>query len=248
MSATLIVNITAIKQNIERIKSLIDKDCKYCFVAKANCYGLGIEICRRVETDVDIFAVSSESEFLALRKLVSKPILILDPVYENLNKLICLDAIFTISNLRSLNVLNKAAKQCGKKARVFLALNTGMNRFGFCDLKSFESACTKIKKTQNITVLGVFSHYFDTNNENFSKIQLHNFNWYKPISEKFFGKNLIYSISSTGGIYLDTLNMARIGIGNYTDAFFDTLKFKSEILEIQTLKAGDTAGGRAACL
>ena len=115
MSATLTINIEAIKNNIYRIKSLISKDCKYCFVAKANCYGFGISVCKEVESEVDMFAVSSGSEFFNLRKLVSKPILILDPVYESLDELICLNAIFTISNMEALKNIMMAASKTSKK-------------------------------------------------------------------------------------------------------------------------------------
>lgn len=242
MSATLTINIQAIKNNIAKIRELLSPSCKYCFVAKANCYGFGIEVCSRVEEDVDMFAVSSADEFLELRKLVSKPILILDPVYDDIEKLAVLGAIFTISNRRALQVLADSVMGKRVKTKIFLAVNTGMNRFGTKDEKELKYLCRKIKKTQNISVLGVFSHYFDAKNEIFAKTQIEKFNLAKQISDSFFGKNLIYSISSTGGLYLETFDMARVGIGNYSDAFFATLTLKSKVLEIQNLEVGETAG------
>ena len=87
-----------------RIKQLLNNNQKLCFVAKANCYGLGSKIlCRYVDDVVDYFAVSSAYEFFKIKKLVSKPILILDPIYENITNLAKEGARFTVCSKESFN-------------------------------------------------------------------------------------------------------------------------------------------------
>ncbi len=242
------IYVNEIKNNISLIKSCLAKNQKYCFVAKANCYGFGVDLCKYVESDVDCFAVSSAKEFFELKKLVSKDIIILDPIYENITSCAKSGAILTVSNKESLEKLIKVCEKKKIKCKIFLALNTGMNRFGFSTKKQINEVFDIIKKTQNIVILGVFSHYYSGNTEKFVKLQNKKFNLLCDYISLKFRNNLIYHISATDASLNFTPNkssknsLVRIGMGNYTDKYFRTLELKSKVIEIQNLKAGESAG------
>ncbi len=244
----LIINVNEIKNNINFIKNKIGKNQKYCFVAKANCYGLGIKLCGLIEDQVDCFAVSSALEFFALKKYVKKDILILDPIYKNITKCVKANAILTISNLEVLEKTIKVCKKNNLTCRVHLAINTGMNRFGFKDEKELINACRKIKKTQFIVVEGVFSHYYQGNLDIFVENQNRKFINLIKIVERYFGKNLCFHIAATDASIIQPYkfnsfsNMVRIGMGSYSDKFFETITLNSTIIEMQKLTAGESAG------
>ena len=138
--SVLEIDLSAIKKNLLEVKKLLNNNQKICFVAKANCYGLGAKIlCPFVEPLVDCFAVSSAYEFFKIQMLVSKPILILDPIYENITKLAMGGACFTVSNMKSFEcILTEAKQNKNVEYKIHVKVNTGMNRFGFCDVNEIK--------------------------------------------------------------------------------------------------------------
>lgn len=244
--SVLEVNLNEIKENLLDVKKLLKNNQKVCFVAKANCYGLGAKIvCPYVEPFVDYFAVSSTYEFFKIQMLVSKPILILDPIYENITKLASLGAVFSVCNKQSFEVILKEAKNNPKLIfKVHLKVNTGMNRFGFCEIKDIANIFEIVKKVQNIVVCGVFSHYFDVFDKKFAKLQHERFLKIKQFCENNFDiKNILFHISNSDGIALgDDFDMARAGMICYSDKVHSTVKLTSKILDFQILKTNESAG------
>lgn len=246
--STLKIYVDEIKNNINLIKSCLPNNQKYCFVSKANCYGYGIELCKYIESDVDYFAVSSASEFLVLKNIVKKDIIILDPIYKNITNCLKQNAIFTISNIECLKKLISFAEKNNVKCRAYIAVNTGMNRFGFSSTKELDEACELIKNTQNIKVLGLFSHYYSGNQQKSVLEQNKKFKKFQSLIKSKFGNNLTYHISATDAainfVYKNESenSFVRVGIGNYTDKYFKTIELESRVIEIKKLKSGDGAG------
>ena len=218
---------------------------KICFVAKANCYGFGIKLCKFFNESVDYFAVSSAYEFFDLKKYVTKPILILDPIYEEktLKKLIENDAEITVSNVEQIENLMNFASSLNKKISIHIAINTGMNRFGIKDINEFYKAVNLLRKTQNLTVKGIFSHYFLAKNKKNDIFQQNRLKFFLNIYMQNFGNlPLVHLCASEGTVLSKYGDMFRIGYGLYGDERFNTITLKSKILEIQTLKKNESAG------
>lgn len=242
--SVLEVNLNEIRKNIKYYKNLLKQNQKFCFVAKANCYGFGFKLCKYFDNLVDYFAVSSPYEFFKVKRYTTKPILILDPIYDEktIKKLIANSCELTISNLKSLNILVKIANENNFKIYIHLAINTGMNRFGFKSFSEFNKAVKIIKKTQNIVIKGVFSHYFLANNLKIDKIQQNRFNYYIGILKANFGDIFIHLCASDGTKVQNFGDMVRIGYGIYDDKFNSTITLKSKIIEIQNLEKGEFVG------
>lgn len=243
-NSVLYVSVNAIKNNIDFVKKNMKVGQKFCLVAKANCYGLGARrLCHELNDCVDYFAVSSPQEFYQVKRVTSKPILILSPTYSRLKNLIKAGAELTVSNFESLSAVCNAAVSGDAVCKVHIAVNTGMNRFGFKNLKDFETAVKVLKKTQNISIQGVFSHYFEANSENFAKNQYEKFLNFGISYVNLSDKNVFFHIAASDGVFhKNGFDMARVGMAAYTDRLFETVKLVSKILDFQNLDAGETAG------
>ena len=237
------INIDAIKNNISCIRKLLKHNQKLCFVVKANAYGFGAKtLCENVDKFVDYFAVSSSKEFFEINKKTTKPILILAPVYCGLKRLISSGAELTISNFESFKKVEQVATCGGINAKIHIAINTGMNRFGFKSKFEINRLIMQIKKSQNISICGVFSHYYQGNNEYFAKIQQNKFCEYKALFDANF-KNLTYHISASDGLsFGNYFDMVRVGMEIYSDKQFPTCTLKTKVLDIQKLMPNDIAG------
>lgn len=237
------VDVSSIKNNIKLIKQNLLDGQKLCIVAKANCYGLGARLVKFIDGDADYFAVSSADEFYKLKKFTLKPIIILSPQYAGLKKLIDCGAELCVSDEKSANALIRASGFAKQKCKVHIAVNTGMNRFGFKEKLEFVEIARKLKKSQNIDILGVFSHYFDANCEKKSQEQYLKFKEFKNIFKSEFDEDLIFHIASSGGVFnVNGFDMARCGMAVYTDLYFPSVKLKSKVVSLQKLEVGESAG------
>lgn len=238
------MNLNAIKNNLADIKRLLKYNQKLCIVAKANCYGLGAKkLCFELQNFCDYFAVSSAKEFYEIRMVTSKPIVILDPVFSDLKRLAKAGAELSVSSFESLKLILKTAEDFDEKIRVHLAINTGMNRFGFKTKKEIFEVIEKIKKSQNIIISGVFSHYFDANDKIFADCQFKRFLHLKQFILSEFNLNAIYHLANSDGILSKNgFDMVRAGMVIYSDKKYDTVTLKSRVLDIQNLNAFESAG------
>ena len=204
---------------------------------------MGIELIGHIENEADYFAVSCAREFFDAKRYTNKPILILDPVLDplELRDLIHENAEFTVSNKTNLKALLRVA--AGRDVSVHLAVNTGMNRFGKKRKNEIQELLSVIKKSQNIHLVGVFSHFLEANNEKFAKIQYKRFQQIKDLVLQNFTENIIFHLSNSDGVCaLNDFDMARVGRDIYSDCRFETLRLSAKVLEIQQLSKGEVAG------
>lgn len=245
--SVLEVNLNAIKQNVQFVKEKLNKNQKLCVVAKANAYGLGAKvICNALDDCSDYFAVSSAKEFYEIKSVVTKPVLILDPVYENVVSLIEAGAELTISNFESLETICKFAGVAKKMCKVHIVVNTGMNRFGFKTFHEFEKAVSILVKIKYISIVGVFSHFYEATNKISSRTQFKIFQEFQSFFKNkfsFYNQNVLFHLSNSDGVFnLNGFDMARVGMSIYTDVLFETVTLKSKIIDIQNLEKDEVAG------
>ena len=141
-------------------------------------------------------------------------------------------------------VLKEANKHQDIVYKIHLAFNTGMNRLGFCGEKEIFDVINICRKTQNISIIGVFSHYYDANNKNIAEMQFLKFAQLKEkINKNFEDNNIIFHLASSYGVVNQNgFDMARVGFLMYDDSMFSTIKLCAKIIDFQVLQNGDTAG------
>ena len=227
-------------------KSKLGNDKKFCAVVKANAYGMGLEkIVSEIDDLVDYYAVSCEEEFLRVRNQTEKNVIVLDPIYENITKLAKQNCEFCVSNFKQFEfILSLSKTNLDMKFKIHIAFNTGMNRFGFIDENEVIKVFEITKKTQNISISGVFSHFYQGNNRFLSILQSYKLSKLKDkLSTKFDLGDVIFHISNTSGFCFETqFDMVRIGLGMLLNKNHQCFSLNSKIIEIQNLKSGDTVG------
>lgn len=246
MDSILKIDLNKIIENIKAYKTQLNSEVRFCAVVKADAYGLGSRrICRAINDYVDYFAVASKREFFMIKNQVSKPILILDPIYKNITILAKRNCEFCVSNFIQLKkFLSLAKRNKNVIYQIHLAFNTGMNRFGFCDKEMILELINILQKTQNIIIKGIFSHFLIGNNKIIAKNQMDKLKSLKRfLSSKIDVNNIIFHISNTSGFeFGKNFDMVRIGLGMFLNNNNYIFSLTSKIIEIQNVKKSCSVG------
>lgn len=156
------IDLSAIEHNFNELSKRINPQAKKCAVIKADAYGHGAaEVAKLLENKVDYFAVAAAEEAFELReKGINAPVLILAYTHPDLyGELIEKDITATVYSCEDACLLNDKAKALGKKAKVHIAVDTGMSRIGFDTSENSAEEIRKITELPHIFTEGIFSHY-----------------------------------------------------------------------------------------
>ncbi len=245
------IDVDAIEHNLNELKDCIAKDTLKCAVVKADAYGHGaVTIAELLSDKVDFFAVASADEAMELRRSgIKNNILVLSYTHsDDYEELISNDVRLTVYNKERAKKVNEAAKKLGKKAKVHIAVDTGMTRIGFfTDDESVKAVC-EINDLENIELEGIFSHYAcaDMTDKTVSHNQTQA---YKDFVKKCKDADVAFSIHhmcNSAGIseFSEHFDLVRMGIslyGLYPSDEIDkskinlipALTFKSHIISIK---------------
>lgn len=238
------IDLEKIKHNYALIKE--KANCAMlCPVIKDNAYGHGAIRLGRLyeELGADYFAVSNIKEALELRQVnIKTPILILGytpidyikEVYEN----DITQCVFSLEYAKEINNLNL-------KLKCHLKVDSGMNRLGFKDIEEMEEA----SKLDNLDFEGIFTHFSDIDDKEFSEFQ---FNTFMNKIKELENRGITFKIrhcANSGSLFMHpeyNLDMVRPGIVLYGLGGYEGLKqaleLKSIISYIKIIKAGEYVG------
>ena len=241
------VNLDAIANNIHAARKNLKDSTMLCAVVKANGYGHGaVPVAKAcLEAGADWLAVAILQEAVELREAgITAPILVLGamPARRDLAD-ICVkfDISHAVFDDERLLLLNEAGIRQGKKAKIHIALDTGMHRIGV-KIEEAGAFALKAKALQGIEIQGVFSHFSDADAE-----------------DKAAGVKIpIRHICNSAGIAelpQYQMDMVRLGISLYgppasdaKEAYKDyrpAMVFKTQVAYVKSLPAGrDISYGR----
>jgi alanine racemase len=139
MLATSKITISrkALESNYKFIRNQIGDNSKISWVVKGNAYGHGIEVFAPLAAacGADHFSVFDANEAFRLKEsLEEQPaqVMIMGMIEDqHLEWAIEHDIEFYVFELERLEAAVKAARKVGKKAKVHLEVETGMNRIGY---------------------------------------------------------------------------------------------------------------------
>lgn len=243
------INLKALEKNIKRLIRMFG-DYDYHFgVVKADCYGQsGIKSIKAIiKGGCNYLAVATLDEALDIRKKLDIPILCLGVVSSQYIET-CVQNNITIT-VNSLEYLKEIIEEEPEDLKVHLKINTGMNRLGISDNKEVLESIRLMKDNQ-IELEGIYTHIYDASNEARYLEQIEKFkNAVKGID---LGQIPIIHISASEALVkyekLDFVNGCRFGIIMYgftesEDILLEsTAKLVSEVVQIHSLKSGDTVG------
>lgn len=255
------IDLSAIRKNIETMHSCIPEGKKLLAVIKANAYGHGaIEVAEALDDLCDYYGVACIDEGIELRNAgITKPILILGVTDESLYEdLVQYDITQTIFTFKQAKALSDVAERLGKKGKLHIKLDTGMNRIGYPCTKESVEDIVKISKLPNLDMEGIFTHYYKADEKDktlaMKQLQLYTqmLDWLEEAGVTFS----IRHISNSAGIMEmpnDTYDMVRSGISTYglypseemnkeACILYPAMSLKSCITYVKSVKKGDTVG------
>ena len=216
MRAEAIVDLSAIKHNVESLKK--SAGTKLLAVVKADAYGHGlIPVAKAaLSAGADYLGVALLEEAFALREAgIEAPILAwLVQQGSDFKKAIELDIELAAASLKALGEISAAS--VGKKAKVHLEVDTGMTRGGF--LNEWDQLSSE--HLSNIELIGIFSH-FARADEPGEKQNIDQLNHFTQAVDKLHSlgfTNIIRHLSNSAATLKDeasSFDMVRTGIAMY---------------------------------
>jgi alanine racemase len=154
------VHLDALRHNLQRARECAP-DARVWAVVKANAYGHGIERSFEGLRSADGFALLDLEEAQRLRALDWRgPILLLEGVFEPRDLELCsrLQLWHTVHCTEQIDWL--AAHKTQQPHRVFLKLNSGMNRLGFTPT-AFRAAWARLNALPQVEEISLMTHFSD---------------------------------------------------------------------------------------
>lgn len=244
------VNLKKLESNVSKIVNYYN-GYKYHFgVVKADSYGLnGIDTVKSIiKGGCNYLAVATLDEALIIRKEIKDiPILCLGVIpIEYIKEAINNNITLTIN---SLEYLLEIVKLNLKNITVHIKLNTGMNRLGINNSIELNKIIEVIQKCE-INLEGLYTHIY---NASVKEDYMHQVTKFKEITKNITLDDIeVVHISASEALVnyekLDFVNGCRLGIIMYGFTENNLLELesiislKSEVIQINELKIGETVG------
>lgn len=220
------INLDIMAYNMRNIASLVNNK-EVIAVVKADCYGHGAldVVPTLLENGASRLAVAVLTEGIELRNNdIKAPIMLLGYTPLNLGEeLIKYDLEQTVYDLEYAKDLSDIALKMNKKAKIHIALDTGMGRIGFLPTENALSDVSEICSLKGLEVIGIFTH-FSTSDENDKTYTNEQFAKFSAFTNKLSDLGIkipLRHVSNSGAImdmpetYLDAVRAGIILYGYY---------------------------------
>lgn len=174
------INLDHLKNNIEEVRRVTDKNALVTAVVKADAYGHGAlkVIDTLLENGADRLAVATLNEAIEIRsKYEDVEILILGYTPEELiDEVIKNNLTQTVYDIEHVEILNEKAKALEKKVKAHIKIDTGMRRLGF-HYEAYEKI-RSVFEFDFIDFEGIYTHFAkaDEKDKSFTIEQFNRFN------------------------------------------------------------------------
>jgi alanine racemase len=247
------IHSAALRHNLARMRAAAP-DAKVWGIVKANAYGHGIERAWEGLRGADGFALLDLQEAERVRALGWRgPILLLEGVFEPRDLELCsrLNLWHTIHCDEQIEML--AAHKTQQPHRVFLKLNSGMNRLGFAP-KRFRSAWTRLNGLPQVDEISLMTHFADADTAKGIAQQVRVF---EEAARDLPGERTLSNSAASLRFGSDAAvrgDWIRPGIAVYGSApdypqhdiahwdLHPTMTLAARVIAVQQLAAGDTVG------
>ncbi len=247
------IHTTALSHNLTRAR-LVAPDAKVWAIVKANAYGHGIERAFDGLKRADGFALLDLNEAAALRALDWRgPILLLEGCFEARDLELCsrLGLWHVVHCNEQIDML--AAHKTQQGHRVFLKMNSGMNRLGFKP-ERYRAAWTRLSALPQVDEISLMTHFSDADTGKGIAAQLAVFD---ATTHDLPGERSLSNSAAAlrhGAAVAAKSDWIRPGIAVYGSApdfpehsaeqwgLQPTMTLSSKVIAVQQLEAGDTVG------
>ncbi len=248
-----IIHAEALRHNLARMRAAAP-DARVWAVVKANAYGHGIERAYEALRGADGFALLDLQEAERVRALGWRgPILLLEGAFEPRDLELCsrLDLWHTVHCDEQIDWL--AAHKTQVPHRVFLKLNSGMNRLGFRPQR-FRAAWARLDALPQVEEISFVTHFSDADGPRGIAHQLRAF---EEATRDLPGERTLCNSAAVlrhAGDPHVRADWVRPGIALYGSApdypqhdihhwgLLPTMTLASRLLAVQQLQAGESVG------
>ena len=220
-----LISLDAIEYNFEQMKKNIKEGTLIIAVIKADAYGHGAVPIAKMVQEYDYiwgFATATAQEALQLRRAgITKPVLVIGLVFEEYyEQLARYEVRMAVCDLETARKFDEAAKRLGTRAKIHLAVDTGMTRIGFKDSAKSLDEIRQIASLENIEIEGLFTHFAraDEYDRAPAMVQLKRYLDFADLLEKEGIHIPLHHCSNSAGIIRvpeANLNIVRAGITIY---------------------------------
>jgi alanine racemase len=242
-----------LRHNLARVRRAVP-DAKVWAVVKANAYGHGVERVYEGLRGADGFALLDLAEAERVRALGWRgPILLLEGVFEQRDLELCsrLDLWHTVHCDAQIDML--AVHKTQRPHRVFLKLNSGMNRLGFAP-SAYRSVWTRLNALPQVDEISLMTHFSDADGP---RGITHQMAVFAEATRDLPGERTLSNSGATLRHAADAsvrADWVRPGIAVYgsapdhpehTAAQWDlqpTMTLAAKLISVQQLQPGDTVG------
>jgi len=247
------VHPAALSHNLARVRAAAP-DARVWAIVKANAYGHGIERVFDALRSADGFALLDLAEAQRLRALDWRgPILLLEGCFELRDLELCsrLGLWHAIHCDEQIDML--ATHKTQVPHRVFLKMNSGMNRLGFAP-ERYRAAWTRLNALPQVEEISLMTHFSDADGPKGIAAQLQAF---EAVTHDLPGERTLSNSAAVlrhGALVGQKSDWVRPGIVVYGSApdfpehsaadwgLQPTMTLAAKIIGVQHLVAGDTVG------
>ncbi len=247
------IHTAALQHNLQRVQSAVP-DAKVWAVVKANAYGHGIERVFEGLRAADGFALLDLAEAERVRALGWRgPILLLEGVFEPRDLELCsrLGLWHAVHCDEQIDWL--AAHKTQVPHRVFLKMNSGMNRLGFTP-ERYRAAWARLNALPQVDEISFMTHFSDADGPRGIAHQMAAFN---AAAQDLPGERSLSNSAATlrhtqdAGVRADWVRAGIVVYGSAPDfpehnashwGLHPTMTLSTRLIATQQLQAGDTVG------
>ncbi len=250
------IDLEKLKNNYNRLGSLLEKDTILAPVVKADAYGYGsIPVAKALyEVGARFFIVATVNEAVELREAgIQGEILVLGYVHDSMYHLLYeYDLTITLLYREQIKLIEYSDNLYKKQLNVHINLDTGMKRFGFeCTDENLELFNDMAEKS-SLNIRGIYTHFATADEEDRSGVDSQTKLFEEFLSKLKFENILVHMANSAALLSLPKTykSLVRGGISLYglypsKIVFRDDLKLErvlswySHIVSVRKLEVGE---------
>ena len=247
------IHTDALRHNLMRLRQSCT-DARVWAVVKANAYGHGLANVFEGLRGADGFALLDLNEAQTLRDLGWRgPVLLLEGVFEQRDLELCsrLDLWHVVHHEAQIDMLSKHKTQVPQ--RVFLKMNSGMNRLGFMP-QTFRSAWARLNALPQVDEISLMTHFARADDAHGVDAQLQVFQQFSsdlPGERSLANSAAVLRHGTRDEVSADWVRTGIAMYGNSPDhglhdaahwGLLPAMSLRSQLISVQQLKAGDSLG------
>ncbi|MCG8598787.1 MAG: alanine racemase [Verrucomicrobiales bacterium] len=247
------IDLSALRHNVRTCQEISGPDSGVMAVVKADAYGHGLKpVVAALESEVDWFGVANlqEAETVRLASPEGKPVLILSPALpDEYRRIVSGRHSACVSTVEEIESYDEVAGALRGKAKLHLAVDTGMGRMGVSP-GHFKELVQKIEASENCVLEGVGSHFPSADEDvDFTVKQIESFA--RLLKSVSLPANTVVHLANSAGLIgfsekMPFTTLSRPGLAIYgvsplpgrANELRPALKWKARVTLVRELPAG----------